>query len=102
MGVWMITKSLLRDIDNTIPYKKYFKFDDVFIGITAHKLKVEPISIASFYIKKVPYDRTAFRTAFTSPGYGNRTNKSMDLYLQPGNKHFLTVILYGGKGSADF
>ena len=72
-GSWIINKALLRDVNIAIPYVKHFKFDDVFVGIVAHKLKVEPIFIKNFRMRKVPYRSTEFAMTLTSHGYDNAT-----------------------------
>lgn len=70
-GAMLMSMDLVQRLHIAIPYTRLFKFDDVYLGIVAHKLKVTPQNNKHFHVHKVGYDATEFRDVLASHGYNN-------------------------------
>lgn len=70
-GAYVVSQRSLIDLYYTGMYTKFFRFDDVFIGIGALKAKIEPLHSPHFYYWKKPYSLEGYRDVIATHGYDN-------------------------------
>ncbi|XP_033738605.1 beta-1,3-galactosyltransferase brn-like [Pecten maximus] len=81
-GAVIMSMDFVKRLQIVIPFTKWFKFDDVFLGIIAYQLGVQPIHHPEFYIADgVSYKEEKFKTALVSHGYRNINKLKTAWYL---------------------
>ncbi|XP_015438545.1 PREDICTED: beta-1,3-galactosyltransferase brn [Dufourea novaeangliae] len=70
-GAYILSKEALLDMYYTSFYTKYFKFDDIYIGLIAKKADIEPFHCEEFHFYKKDYTKFNYKYVITSHGYGN-------------------------------
>lgn len=70
-GAYILSRSALRDMYYSSFYTLHFKFDDIYVGLLAHKAKIEPLHSEEFYFYKKAYNKFDFEYTIASHGYGN-------------------------------
>lgn len=69
-GAIVMSMDFVVDLHIASQYTKHFMFDDVFIGIVAHKLQVYPVSCRLFSVLKVWFTADRFWRTLVSHDYG--------------------------------
>ena len=70
-GAYILSKEALLDMYYTSFYTKYFRFDDIFLGLVAKKADIEPFHCEEFHFYKKDYNKYNYKYVITSHGYGN-------------------------------
>lgn len=70
-GAYVLSKNALIDMYFASFYTKHFRFDDIYIGLLAHKAKIEPFHCDEFYFYKKEYNKFNYKYAVASHGYSN-------------------------------
>ncbi|XP_014663953.1 PREDICTED: beta-1,3-galactosyltransferase brn-like [Priapulus caudatus] len=68
-GAFLLSRATAVDMYHGALYTKHFRFDDIFLGIVAKKLGVEPTHDANIYFYKKRYSRDGYRDVIASHGY---------------------------------
>ncbi|XP_043591063.1 beta-1,3-galactosyltransferase brn [Bombus pyrosoma] len=70
-GAYILSREALLDMYYTSLYTKYFKFDDIFLGLVAKKADIEPFHCEEFHFYKKDYTKFNYKYVISSHGYGN-------------------------------
>ncbi|XP_011504271.1 PREDICTED: beta-1,3-galactosyltransferase brn isoform X2 [Ceratosolen solmsi marchali] len=70
-GVYILSKEALMDMYYASMYTKYFRFDDIFLGIAARKVDIEPFHCDEFHFYKKDYTKYNYKYVISSHGYSN-------------------------------
>ncbi|XP_029047508.1 beta-1,3-galactosyltransferase brn [Osmia bicornis bicornis] len=70
-GAYILSKEALLDMYYTSLYTKYFRFDDIYLGLVAKKANIEPFHCEEFHFYKKDYTKFNYKYVITSHGYGN-------------------------------
>ncbi|XP_070491772.1 beta-1,3-galactosyltransferase brn [Chironomus tepperi] len=71
-GCFLLSREALQEMFCTSQYTKYFRFDDIFLGIVALKANIEPLHSEEFYYYKAAYSGPAsYRYVLATHGYDN-------------------------------
>jgi hypothetical protein len=70
-GVYILSKQALMDMYYASMYTKYFRFDDIFLGIVAKKADIEPFHCEEFHFYKKDYTKYNYKYVISSHGYSN-------------------------------
>ncbi len=87
-GGYVLSRSALIDFYYGSYFVKKFRFDDVYLGIVAKKLGVEPFHCQEFYFHRKPYNAaTDYRYVVASHGFSNPSEmeKFWNVQKQSGN-----------------
>lgn len=70
-GAYVLSKLSLIRMYYASLFMDHFRFDDIYIGILAYKLQIEPIHNENFHFHKLPYTRESYQQLIASHGYSN-------------------------------
>lgn len=70
-GAYILSKEALKAMHYASYFTEHFRFDDIYLGLLAKKLDLEPFHHNEFYVFKKPYNRTTFKYVLASHGYQN-------------------------------
>lgn len=70
-GSYILSKEALIDIYYGSFYTKHFRFDDIYLGLIAKKVNIEPYHCGEFYFYKKNYNVYNYHYVIASHGYGN-------------------------------
>lgn len=70
-GAYIVSREALLSLHYGSFYTKYFQFDDIFVGLVALKVNIEPFHCQEFYFWKKSYSKSGYRDVIASHGYGN-------------------------------
>ncbi|KAG8229445.1 hypothetical protein J437_LFUL010788 [Ladona fulva] len=70
-GAYVLSRNALRLLYFASMYTKHFKFDDIYLGIAASKIGLEPYHCEDFYFYKKDYNVHTYRYVIASHGYDN-------------------------------
>ena len=70
-GAYILSKEALLDMYYASLYTKFFKFDDIFLGLVAKKADIELFHCEEFHFYKKDYTKYNYKYVLTSHGYGN-------------------------------
>ena len=70
-GAFVLSKEALLDMYYGSMYTKHFRFDDIYLGLIAKKLKLELFHCEQFHFYKKDYSRLNYKYVITSHGYEN-------------------------------
>lgn len=70
-GAYILSKDALVDMYYGSFYTKHFRFDDIFLGLVAKKIGIEPYHCDQFYFYKKDYDVHSYQYVIASHGYDN-------------------------------
>lgn len=70
-GAYVLSNESLKTIYLGSLFVKHFRFDDIFLGIVAKKVGIDPIHCSEFYYFKKPYSKAAYKDVIASHGYGD-------------------------------
>lgn len=70
-GAYILSREALLDMYYASFYTKHFRFDDIYVGLLAYKVKIEPIHSDEFYFIKKPYNKVIYKYTVASHGYDN-------------------------------
>lgn len=70
-GAYVVSREALLSLHYGSFYTKYFQFDDIFVGLVALKVNIEPFHCEEFYFWKKSYSKSGYRDVIASHGYGN-------------------------------
>lgn len=70
-GAYMLSREALLDMYYASMYTKHFRFDDIFLGLTAKKADIEPFHCEEFHFYKKDYAKYNYKYVISSHGYGN-------------------------------
>ncbi|XP_068632084.1 beta-1,3-galactosyltransferase brn-like [Battus philenor] len=72
-GAYVVSNSVMRRLYAGSLFVKHFRFDDVYLGIVAKKVGIEPTHCPRFHFYKKSYTREGYRSVIASHGYGDRS-----------------------------
>lgn len=70
-GAYIVSKEVLLSLYYGSLFTKHFRFDDIYLGIVAYKLHIEPLHSDEFYFYKKDYSVHNYQYVVASHGYGN-------------------------------
>ncbi len=70
-GGYVLSRDAIQDFYYASHFVKRFKFDDVYMGLIAKKLEVEPFHCPEFHFYPKPYTVQSYRYVVASHGYDN-------------------------------
>lgn len=70
-GAYILSREALHDMYYASFYTKHFRFDDIYVGLLAKKIDIEPYHCEEFYFYKKPYKRTNYNYTIASHGYSD-------------------------------
>ncbi|XP_060517522.1 beta-1,3-galactosyltransferase brn [Cylas formicarius] len=70
-GAVVCSRETLLDMYFASFYTKHFRFDDIYMGLLAFKVKIEPFHSEEFYFCKKPYNKFNYEYVIASHGYDN-------------------------------
>lgn len=70
-GAYVVSKEVLIDLYYGSLFTKHFRFDDIYLGIVAYKLKIEPFHCDEFYFYKKDYSPHGYHYVVASHGYSD-------------------------------
>ncbi|RZF38003.1 hypothetical protein LSTR_LSTR006402 [Laodelphax striatellus] len=70
-GAYVVSHEALLDMYYGSFFTKHFRFDDVYLGIVAKKMDVEPFHCPEFYFYKKNYIKDDYKYVIASHGYDN-------------------------------
>lgn len=70
-GAYVVSKEVLISLYYGSLFTKHFRFDDIYLGIIAYKLHIEPLHCEEFYFYKKAYNAHNYHYVIASHGYGN-------------------------------
>nr|CAG4645574.1 EOG090X07IA [Lynceus sp. MCZ IZ 141354] len=68
-GTCVMSRSALMDFYYASMYTKHFRFDDIFLGLIARKMNIEPLHSSHFYFWKKHYTPRGYSDVMASHGY---------------------------------
>lgn len=68
-GAYILSREALLDMYFTSFYTKHFRFDDIYLGLLAHKAKIEPFHSDEFYFYKKSYSPKEYTFVIASHGF---------------------------------
>lgn len=68
-GAYILSKEAFLDMYYASLYTKHFRFDDIFLGLTAKKAGIEPYHCEEFYFYKKYYTKDNYKYVIASHGY---------------------------------
>ncbi|CAK1546922.1 unnamed protein product [Leptosia nina] len=71
-GAFVLTNKSMRFMYAGSLFVKHFRFDDIYLGIVAKKVGIEPVHCPKFHFYKKKYSREGYRNVIASHGYGNK------------------------------
>lgn len=86
-GAIIMSMDFVHRLQIGIQYTKRFKFDDVFLAIVAHKLRVQPEHHAGIRIFSISYTNEEFKNVLVAHGFGNSRELRMawDMHIGKNN-----------------
>nr|CAG4640915.1 EOG090X07IA [Eulimnadia texana] len=70
-GAYVLSRTALLELYYGSMFTKMFRFDDVYLGLVARKVGLEPLHCSEFYFWKKPYSATGYRDVIASHGFGD-------------------------------
>lgn len=70
-GAYILSKDALVSLYYGSMFTKHFRFDDIYLGIVAKKMNIEPFHCNEFYFYKKDYNIYNYKYTIASHGYGN-------------------------------
>ncbi|XP_054285181.1 beta-1,3-galactosyltransferase brn [Macrosteles quadrilineatus] len=70
-GAYVVSKEVLLDLYYGSLFTKHFRFDDIFVGLVAYKLHIEPLHCDEFYFYKKEYSVHNYHYVVASHGYND-------------------------------
>ncbi|KAH9401960.1 Beta-1,3-galactosyltransferase 1 [Tyrophagus putrescentiae] len=70
-GCFLLNNHTVADLHYASLYTAKFKYDDVYLGILAHKMGVRLVHNPHMYFHKYGYEKAAYREVIASHGYGS-------------------------------
>ena len=70
-GGYILSKSAVQDFYYASYFVKRFKFDDVYVGLIAKKVDIEPFHCEEFHFYHKPYTIPGYRYVVASHGYSD-------------------------------
>ena len=70
-GGYILSKSAVQDFYYASYFVKRFKFDDVYLGLIAKKVDIEPFHCEEFHFYHKPYTIPGYRYVVASHGYSD-------------------------------
>ncbi|XP_045477700.1 beta-1,3-galactosyltransferase brn-like [Harmonia axyridis] len=70
-GAYVLSRLSLIRMYYASLFMDHFRFDDIYVGILAYKLKIEPIYNENFHFHKLSYTSKGYRQLIASHGYSN-------------------------------
>lgn len=70
-GSYIVSKQALLDLYYASYYTKYFRFDDIYLGLVANKIGIEPFHCNEFSFYKKDYSKVGYQYVIASHGYGD-------------------------------
>ncbi|KAJ1521242.1 hypothetical protein ONE63_002927 [Megalurothrips usitatus] len=68
-GAFTLSKEAVVDLFYGSMYTKHFRFDDIYLGLVAKKVGIEPYHCSEFHFYKKPYDIHSYRHVVASHGF---------------------------------
>lgn len=68
-GAYVLSRKSLEDLYYGSIYTKYFRFDDIFLGMAAKKAGITPFHHKEFYFYRKLYDKDRFKWVVASHGF---------------------------------
>jgi hypothetical protein len=68
-GAFIVSRQALFDLYYASFYTRFFRFDDVFLGLVARKVGIDPLHCSQFYFWKKDYSIDGYRYVIASHGY---------------------------------
>lgn len=68
-GSYIVSKEALKLLYYASFFTKHFRFDDIYVGLLAKKVNIEPFHCPQFHIFKKPYNSANFKYALSWHGY---------------------------------
>lgn len=68
-GAYVVSNKAMKRIYAGSLFVKHFRFDDIYLGIVAKKVGIEPIHCPQFHFYKKRYSKVAYRSLIASHGY---------------------------------
>lgn len=83
-GSYVMSMHTVVDMQVAIQYTQFFRLDDVYLGIVAYKLHIEPLNNKEFRIMQINITRKAIETVIASHGFRNSVGltKAWEIHLQ--------------------
>nr|XP_026488130.1 beta-1,3-galactosyltransferase brn [Vanessa tameamea] len=75
-GAFVVSNRVMKIMYAGSLFVKHFRFDDIYLGILAKKIGLEPTHCSKFYFYKKKYSVEGYRDVIASHGYGD----SQELY----------------------
>ncbi|XP_014238811.1 beta-1,3-galactosyltransferase brn [Trichogramma pretiosum] len=70
-GSYILSKEALMDMYYGSMYTKHFRFDDIYLGLIAKKLDIEPFHCDEFHFYKKKYLKNNYEFVISSHGYSD-------------------------------
>ncbi|XP_046607362.1 beta-1,3-galactosyltransferase brn [Neodiprion virginianus] len=70
-GAYILSKEALLDMYYASFYTKHFRFDDIYLGLVAKKIDIEPFHCDDFHFYKKDYTKYNYKYVIASHGYGD-------------------------------
>ncbi|XP_049815204.1 beta-1,3-galactosyltransferase brn [Schistocerca nitens] len=70
-GAYILSRNALIDMYYASLYTKHFRFDDIYLGILAKKLGIEPFHCSEFHFYKMNYNVYSYHYVIASHGYSD-------------------------------
>ncbi|XP_074603903.1 beta-1,3-galactosyltransferase brn-like isoform X2 [Brevipalpus obovatus] len=70
-GAYVLSLRALQEMYYASFYTKHFRFDDIYVGILANKISLNPLHNRYFYFWKKPYDPLEYSNVIASHGFDN-------------------------------
>lgn len=80
-GAYVLSREALIKFYFGSFYTKLFRFDDIYLGLLAKKLNIEPLNCDHIYFYKKHYSVTGYNYVIASHGYGN-SEELLDIWLE--------------------
>ncbi|XP_022121557.2 beta-1,3-galactosyltransferase brn-like [Pieris rapae] len=71
-GAFVVTNKSMKYLYAGSLYVKHFRFDDIYLGIVAKKVGIEPVHCPQFHFYKKAYTRDGYKNVIASHGYNNK------------------------------
>ncbi|XP_044759995.1 beta-1,3-galactosyltransferase brn-like [Coccinella septempunctata] len=70
-GAFVLSRLSLIRMYYASLFMDHFRFDDIYIGILAYKLRIEPVHNTNFHFYKLPYTPTGYHKLIATHGYSS-------------------------------
>lgn len=70
-GAYVVSNKSMKMLYAASLFVKHFRFDDIYLGIVAKKIGLEPIHCTQFYFHKKRYSKDGYRDVIASHGYSD-------------------------------